>query len=364
MVRSTLRPPRAAAACLVLLAASAAGAFVACGGGNGPAPPTDGGSDSTTPDATGDQTAPDAPEEPSPDAAGDSAAADAADAGTDGAADSGSDAADTGADAGGDASEAGPECAPDAGLACDGGLTCCSGQCVDPTRDPNNCGSCGTVCTTAQFCTGAACTDMVVDEVCANAHATVVLDGLAADEDAGSTIGAALAASCTPAVVVAALGQDAGGVLDPATNRPITGVGDTFVAGGGAFGQLGVAYMNNQSLTPVYVTVDGNAMTASFVQRSSKTALVTAPMSNLTAAHDYFVVQLAVEPTSGTLCFIAYGFFAPGTSAAAFWASTQMVPNRATYKDRWYVYEWTDNADGGAPGPSADDTFNLVASGM
>lgn len=339
----------------MLLAASAAAGFVACGGGNASAPPPDGGSDATSPpDATGDHSAPpDAPEEPTPDASGDSAP--------------GVDAADGGADVdadGGDASEAGPECDPDAGLACDGGLTCCSGQCVDPTKDPNNCGSCGTACTTAQFCTGAACTDMIVGNVCANGHATVVLDGLAADEDAGSTIGAALAASCTPAVVVAALGQDAGGVLDPATNRPITGVGDTFVAGGGAFGQLGVAYMNGKSLTPVYVTVDGNAMTASFVRRSGNTALVTAPMSNLTAAHDYFVVQLAAEPTSGTLCFIAYGFFTPGTSAAAFWASTQMVPHRASYTNRWYVYEWTDDADGGVPGPSADDTFKLVASGM
>lgn len=354
----------------MLLAAGACAAFVACGD-DAMAPSTDGGSDATSPaDATGDQAAPpDAPEEPSPDAAGDSAPpVDAGDAGPDAAADSGADAAadaaDSGGDGGGDASEAGPQCDPDAGASCDGGLTCCSGQCVDPTKDPNNCGSCGTACTTAQFCTGAGCTDMGVENVCANAHATVVLDGIATDEDAGSTIGAALAASCTPAVVVAALGQDAGGVLDPATNRPITGVGNTFVAGGGAFGQLGVAYMNNQSLTPVYVTVDSNAMTASFVQRSTSAALVTAPMSMLTASHDYFVVQLAVEPTSGTLCFIAYGFFAPGTSAAAFWASTQMVPNRASFTNRWYVYEWTDNADGGVPGPSADDTFTPVASGM
>ena len=44
-------------------------------------------------------------------------------------------------------------------IICSTGQTNCSGVCVDLTTDPDNCGSCGTVCpSTAPACVGSMCT--------------------------------------------------------------------------------------------------------------------------------------------------------------------------------------------------------------
>jgi hypothetical protein len=88
---------------------------------------------------------------------------------------------------------------------------------------------------------------------------------------------------------------------------------------------------------------------------------MTAPVSNLTQHHDYFYIELVVEPQSGTLCLGAVGILDPGTTAAGYWIANQVVPNRASYPDAWYVYEWTDtNNDGVA---DTGDTFALIAHG-
>jgi hypothetical protein len=50
-------------------------------------------------------------------------------------------------------------CASSACSACGGGLSVCSGACTNTTIDPNNCGTCGNVCTPSagQSCTSGAC---------------------------------------------------------------------------------------------------------------------------------------------------------------------------------------------------------------
>jgi hypothetical protein len=234
---------------------------------------------------------------------------------------------------------------------------CCGGFCADTARDPRNCGQCGVVCTTHQFCTGLQCDDAIVANVCGNLGATVVFDQYAADNEGGASIGAALAASCGTNVVQ--LAEDAGGVTDPTTGRPITGPGNTFVTGGGGFGHVGIAYLDSMNLTPLYPFVTGDEYDV--IQRSTGAKVVSTTFEALTPQHDFFYIELAVEPESGTLSVSGVGMLAYGTVAAGYYIGAQIIPNRASYTKAWYLFEWTDTTNDMIP--DLGDTFTQVAMG-
>jgi len=292
--------------------------------------------------------------------------------------------ADSGLDAGPEAGDAagGDAAAGDAGeggVACDSThpctapLTCCSSACVDTSRDPRNCGGCGIACGGNQFCasrgadagTGLGCADAVFANLCANASATVILDDYSTDVEAGLALGAALTTSCGPAVTVGQTGQLAPGTLDPDSGRPLVGVGNTLIAGGGSYGQLSVRYLDRAGLTPVYLQTDGT--TAQYFDRATGSALVDTAVSALGTHHDFFFLELSVEPQSGSLCFVGAGILGYGTVAAGYYGATQVIPNHAGDPHSWYVVEWTDGGDGGANAadgiPNAGDTFRVVAMG-
>ena len=249
----------------------------------------------------------------------------------------------------------------DAGM-CSGALTCCTGTCVDLHHDPRHCYACGVACTSTQFCTPTGCDEAVFTNVCVNGAATVVNDPYTPDNDAGATMGYALQGCTDAGIALAIVPQTQPGVLIPdgdAGWQPNTGVGNTLVAGGSWWGQLSVAYMDDHALTPVYFTNDG--YTSKIFQRATGLTLVSTPDSMLTANHDYFILEMAVEPQSGTLCLFGQGIFDKGTTAAAYIAATQIIPDRANHPAPWYVYEWVDGDMDGVP--NAADTYNLIASG-
>ncbi len=234
---------------------------------------------------------------------------------------------------------------------------CCGGYCVDTAKDPANCGQCGVACMANEFCTGTTCDTAILANVCDNAMATVATDAYQVDNHAGAAMGAALTADCVPPTMVLQTSQNAQGVLDPASGRPITGAGDTFIAGGGGYGQSGAAYLE-KSITPLYFWGDGT--TAQIRTRDGK-AVVTTADTGLTAQHDFFYVQLSVEPQSGTLCLSGVGMQSPGTAAAGYYTGAELIPNRAKYTSNWYVFEWLDtNGDSIA---NAGDTFTQLMAG-
>jgi uncharacterized lipoprotein NlpE involved in copper resistance len=280
-----------------------------------------------------------------------------------------SDAKDGGSHKDGTADAAPSDAGPPA-MACDassqctqmGATTCCSGACVDLSRDPRNCGSCGTACSSSQFCTGTSCTGTAFSNICSTHSATVALDSIGADDEAGVELGNAVASTCMLGGNLVIASQDSG-VIDPSSGRPLTGVGDMFVSGGGSYGQQAVGYMDTLGATPVYLHAelppDGGAGMAWFTERSSGTNIVTTSTSDLTAHHDYFLLELSVEPMSGTLCFFGIGMYAPGTLAAAYYGSTQVLPHASSYTQAYYVYEWTDTNMNGMP--DSGDTFDQLS---
>jgi hypothetical protein len=328
--------------------------------------PNDGSGEATT-DATVD-TGEDGGSEPdaTPDAGPDAAPEAGADASPDAPPDAtpeGGDAGDAGD--GGAEAEAGPAripCDVDAQAPCTGGATvqCCGGFCTDTATDPTNCGHCGVGCTSHQFCTGTECDDAIIANVCKNPRGTVVLDPYGPDNEGGIELGAALVTSCVPVPTIVQRSQDEAGVLEPGTDRPITGVGNTFITGGGAYGQLGLGYLDQAGLSALYLTANNGAF--QIQSRFQDAGIVDASPDALTTHHDFFFVQLSVEPQSGTLCFGVVGILGPGTIAGSYYVSTQMIPNRANYPKSWYVFEWTDTNNDGIP-MVGDDAFTMIASG-
>lgn len=60
-----------------------------------------------------------------------------------------------GNDTGAGGQDASVDATPDVG--CPAGQILCGGTCIDPTGDPNNCGSCGMVCGSGTTCTNSSC---------------------------------------------------------------------------------------------------------------------------------------------------------------------------------------------------------------
>jgi len=160
-----------------------------------------------------------------------------------------------------------------------------------------------------------------------------------------------------PAPTVTEKDQTAVGVLDP-DGRPLAGGSTSYISGGGAFGQDLIEYLDKAGVTPIYLTGDGAQYT--FRSRQTGQDVVAAPVGTLSDGHDFFLVQLVVEPISGTLSIETMGMLAPGTVAGGFWVASDMVPKRAMYPDTWYLFEWTDSGD---KVPDATDTFRMVSHG-
>lgn len=259
-------------------------------------------------------------------------------------------------------------CAPRCGTgrsACAAPFACCNEHCVDTTIAPQHCGACGMACSGTQFCSNvvapSACKSDTLANVCASKKATFLLDGLQADQEASAVVQAAILARCAPPPVAMTSSQSVSGAINTTTGRPIAGGGELLVAVGGDSAQRLVNYLEDSGLSRVYNEYDG-LNTTWFKRRDANSSVVaTITMSTLSATHDYFLVELVFDRASGTLALVLYGLDVPGTRAATFHFANTMLPSIATFSQNWYLYEWSGTSAGG---PSAADTFTLLASGM
>lgn len=249
---------------------------------------------------------------------------------------------------------------------CASGHTCCSQHCIDADTDSEHCGACGAACAKGQFCgpgacsdSGAAgaggaagscvsCHDTVLANVCSVPQIAVVLDGADVNEKAGRALAAALSAYCQPAPIVREVLQTVPDALNPASGRPVSGAHELLVAAGGSFYARLLVYLDSQRVSPIYSYYDGKT-TIEFRSASDDATVVSRQNDESNDDHDFFVIQLARDATTGSLILNAQGFWVSGTIAATYFFEHGVLPSLETFDKAWYVYEWKDKNGDKAP---------------
>ena len=251
----------------------------------------------------------------------------------------------------------------DEGAGCGTDGTCCTGHCVDVSGDINHCGACGVACGSGQFCATAdtvECVDAVIANLCGHTSVTVLRDGLTIDDAAGAAMLAAItdAANCTTEPTGTSVAQDSAPLINTTSGQPLAGPGNLLIAAGGDYRHLVTAYLQQARIAPVYNRV---GVDVEFRLTADDTVVGSIPYGSLSADRDLLVIQLVRDPLTGTTILNAYGFGPPGTTAAGWFVTNVMLPDIASYTDSYYVYEWNDTIDDGAP---TDETeFDLRGSG-
>jgi hypothetical protein len=242
------------------------------------------------------------------------------------------------------------------------GSGCCEGECK-ALNTQTDCGVCGNTCNMGDFCDGSQCNTPTYPNFCANSSVYVIYDGITGDDHAADVMASTITANCPSTVMVQTANQTDATLVDQTTGRPLAGTGVTYVLGGGPFPNRPLRYLERtQKITKIYFDAP-NGITYYWRDRTG-TAVATMPGSQCGPHADQFLIELATDPTSGTLTLAGYGACpgGKGTLAAAWYYANVMLPNKMQYPDSWYVFRWND-ADNDAA-PSAADTFTALAHGM
>jgi Cys-rich repeat protein len=265
------------------------------------------------------------------------------------------------------------------GISCGAGQACCGGQCK-PLNTRTDCGSCGNTCAVDQFCDGSGCKTQTFPNFCANQNVVAIRDGVPNDNVATGILASTIQQYCSPSTNIVFGDDDDPALVDQATGAILLGGGWTVVTAGGPFPNLPVRWLERtQRVTKVYFSNNTAGTEFYFRQRLPADAgtpdpiIVTRAQSTCTqptadggvngARNDVFLVELAIDPFSGTLALISYGLCSPGngTLAGAWYWANHILPNRASFPDSWYIFEWTDANGNGQP--DAQDTWTQLASG-
>lgn len=197
-------------------------------------------------------------------------------------------------------------------------------------------------------------TSIAFRDLCAFDRLTVIENGLAVDDQVGAGLAAAVAVGCAKTPTTRTVDQDDPGILDPSTDRPLIAPDDLVILGGGDGPHRALAYLLDAD-TPV---IWSGGSTATYTNRATGELIVMGPTSS---SHDYALLMIVTEPIGGGRILSASGMQANGTKAAGYWFANVLAPAIATDADVWTLVEWTDSD--GAAGPTAGDTFTVLASG-
>lgn len=264
--------------------------------------------------------------------------------------------------------------------ACGANQVCCAGSCRS-TNSATSCGACGVTCGVDEFCDGARCRAKVFPNFCENRNVVAIRDGIALDNAATAVLASTVTQYCSATTTLTFGDDNDPAFVDQDGGALLQGGGSTVVTAGGPFPNLPVKWLERtRRVTRVYFSSNALGTEFYFKQRlapdagmpdpilvtrvQSACAAVLADGGTAGAQNDVFLVELAIDPASGTLALLAYGLCSPGngTQAAAWYWANVMLPQRTAYTDSWYIYEWTDtNGDGR---PQITDTFTRLASGQ
>jgi hypothetical protein len=195
------------------------------------------------------------------------------------------------------------------------------------------------------------------DRLCAYQAFTVIDDANAVDDATGMQLATATRAGCATMAAITATSQDAAGVLDPMTNRPLIGPSALGMVGGGSTNQRVIGYLAIAD-TPVVENTAGSR-TRLIVRATGVTALDVGP-GTYNSTHDVGYVQLTLEPISGTRIVSAIGRSATATTAIGVWFAAN-VPMILASAGTWFVIDWQDTDI--TAGPSPGDRFTIVSAG-
>jgi hypothetical protein len=191
---------------------------------------------------------------------------------------------------------------------------------------------------------------------CALRSHVLISDGLPIDDAAAHALSESISTACGIPHDRSTVMQDAAGVLDPVTGRPLIAPTSLTVIGGGDVPQRAMRYLLLRD-TPLAWTTPAPMM-SSIVVREDGRVVASGPIS---ATHDYLMLFVVTEPIGGSHVVSAQGALANGTTAAGIWFSTRLAPTLASSSNTWAVVEWTDTD--AVMGASTGDTYVVLGEG-
>ena len=238
-------------------------------------------------------------------------------------------------------------------------VLCCSGYCVDTAKDPANCGQCGNGCTANQFCTGVACDDAIIANVCAQSERHGRLRSVRHRTTKRAPRWAPRSRPSASRHQRRAAPAGRGGRPRPRV-RPPDHRGGQYVHHGRRALRTGRQRLHGAAgeATPIYL--QNNGTNARILTRAG-TEIVnerTRPSPRITTTS---TCSSPWNPRAERCASPAWGSWGPGSQAAGYYAAAELIPNRANYTASWYVYEWTTtNSDSIA---NVGDTYTLCEAG-
>lgn len=180
--------------------------------------------------------------------------------------------------------------------------------------------------------------------LCERTRATVVQESIE-NGTGGTVIADALKKGCGSMLTVStAPATGPSNLFDTSTGQP-TAPQELLVVSGGGFVQPMVKYLEERRVAPLHYA--GNE-TRAILRRGDDAPVLDVPLDLLTASHDYAIIEL-VPTANDSLVLVSYGFYSPGTKAAAWYFANRLFSERATAPGAWRVVEWTDSNGDGQP---------------
>lgn len=198
---------------------------------------------------------------------------------------------------------------------------------------------------------------MTFSAVCELSRVAVLLDGVVADDVAGTRIGDALKSACSPPPTVRSVPPQDGGAVS-SSGEPLVDRGEALVCGGGSFFQAHVGWLERSGALAI---IDSSEPATAILRRRDGGIVVSEPFAHFDGGFDYFVLEMVRGTPASPLSVYAAGFYAEGTAAAGWYFQQALAPAHESFAGAWYVVKWTDQSGDGQPG--AGDGYEIIATG-